>query len=87
VLENIEDFMPAPFSVNVGTKDINETDSKFMSACFKDYSDSRVVDEKSTIKFLKDRGILTPNENGLYRFYKHDKDSVIETNDEESFIK
>ena len=87
VLENIEDFMPAPFSVNIGTKDISETDQKFMSSCFKDYSDSRIVDEKSTIKFLKDRGLLTPDENGLYRFYKHDKNAPIETNSEESFVK
>lgn len=87
VLENIEDFIPAPFTVHVGTEDINTTREKFMSSCFKDYSDSRVADEKYTIKYLKDRGLLTPNDNGLYRFMRPDKKSPIESNNEEDFVK
>lgn len=60
VLENIEDFMPAPFTVSVGTKDINTVREKFMTSCFKDYSDSKTVDEKYVIKYLKERNLLKP---------------------------
>ena len=87
VLENIEDFMPAPFTVSVGTKDINTVREKFMTSCFKDYSDSKTVDEKYVIKYLKERNLLKPNDNGVYRFMRSDKETYIESKDEEDFVK
>lgn len=70
--DNIDQFMPAPYSVSVSSEKLEQSVSDIMSDWFPSYSSTRLVTEEEVIEELKSissNGKIEPNENGVY-FYQ-----------------
>lgn len=85
--ENIDEFMPNPFSLSVTSEDVIQTTTEMMSKWFVDYSDTRKVTREQIIKRLKKYDKLTPDENGVYTWNRYGKnESAITATSEAEFV-
>lgn len=74
--DNIDEFMPAPFKLSLTAERLNETITEMMSQWFPDYSNQRKVTRDIVIAKLKKLNLLTPDENGLYKYNKQGRDGT-----------
>lgn len=84
--DNIDDFMPAPFSVSVSAQQAGETVSTWMAKCFPSYSSTRLATEQSVIETLRRNDKLKPDENGIYLFRTSGKEAPIQATSEAEFV-
>lgn len=84
--ENIEEFMPEPFKVNVSTTDMLKEVNKHMSRWFPYYKSDREITKEYVAKRLTRLKLLTPNENGVYTFKKANSKEVITAKSESEFV-
>lgn len=69
--DNIDQFMPAPYSVSVSSEHLEQSVTDIMSKWFPSYSSTRLVIEEEVIEELKklsDNGKIEPDENGIYSY-------------------
>ena len=83
--DNIDDFMPAPFKLNITTEQATQTVSEMMSKWFPDYTNNNKLVRDQVIDILKKYKALEPNEKGQYRWRKETGGFII-SNSKEDFI-
>ena len=69
--DNIDQFMPAPYSVSVSAEKLESSVSDIMNKWFPSYSSTRLVTEEEVIEELKklnENGKIEPDENGVYSY-------------------
>ncbi len=86
VWENIDEFMPAPFELNITTEEATKTVSEIMAEWFPYYSSFQKVTRESTIKLLKKYKALEPDENGHYVWKREQGEPPIIATSESEFV-
>ena len=84
--DNIDEFMPAPFKLNITTEDAMKTVSEMMSVWFPYYRSNYKVTREDLIKRLKKNNKLVKNENGEYTYSKYNSKEIITATEEDAFI-
>jgi len=88
VWDNIDEFMPEPFKLNISAEEIGKTTADIMAKWFPSYSSTRKITEDYVIKKLKKDGALIPDTNGVYTYKKVGyKESPITATSEAEFVK
>ncbi len=84
--ENIDEFMPAPFKLNITTSEAIKTTSEMMAKWFPNYRSNYKINREDLIKRLKQQNKLEKNENGQYVYTKYDSKETIVATEEGEFV-
>lgn len=84
--DNIDEFMPAPFTFDITTEDAMKTTANYMSKWFVEYSPNKKITRDQLIRELKEHDLLKPNDNGEYTYRRFGKEAPIVSRDEVDFI-
>lgn len=84
--ENIDEFMPAPFKVNITTEKAVSTVHDMMTTWFPYYQDVKKTTRESLIRRLNKYGLLTKNEQGQYVYHKYNSGGIITATEEAEFV-
>lgn len=84
---NIENFLPEPFNVDITTEHVVEDTEQYMRYWFPHYTSNFKLTKEYIVKVLKEEGKLKPNENGEYTYEKFGtKEPPIVATSESEFV-
>ena len=84
--DNIDEFMPAPFKLNVTTSDALKIVTDTMGKWFPYYRSNYKIDRKDLIERLKQQHKLEKNEDGNYTYTKYNSKETITATEEGDFV-
>lgn len=88
ILDNIEEILPARNDITVTTQEAIETTENWIENSYPKYISDKLQDEKSTIKYLKRRGVFDKkNSNNQYEYQPNDSSEKIVADSEPELVK